>query len=462
MKTINARTSKSTKQTRRDNGQDKRIAQLSAQLNTSLSLLKATRTRDDVSRSLLDINRPLTEKERAFIPSLLNAKAGNITQDSPLIEKVMRTRLDSAHALRYCRGVSSPQRSYTHSSKGTFTVNTVVGQSAWIISLPFLECPFAVSLDSGNTWTGRWGDNIANIWDRVNTAKAEASRTIGKSMTPRNITIPDDRVELCYALRLDPAFNLVEKCDTKFWYNGAAQVDITVANAVTAKTYAVNRKVIQNVPRDFNLVSSIAEKLSEGAYIVNKILDDDFRTYQTISDKSGMGTDQYPPAATSENSVLRLGFLGDIAEDGSAYVTPGVATGPLAANARLYVSKLMNSDLTALYIPATTVAQTYQVETYEHTQYITSDMTLLNSEADDPYDIPEIDALLRRANAEISGIYPPDYNDWGSVWSFLKNKVAKAASSVADFYRTNSKVLKPALSLIPGASTALDLVDKYI
>jgi len=460
VKTINARTSKS--QTRRDNGQDRRINTLTAQLNASLSQLKAARTRNDVSRSILDINRPLTEKELAFVPSLINAKAGNLTQDSPLIEKVMRTRLDPAHALRYCRGVSSPQRSYTHSSKGTFTVVTVAGNNTWVISLPFLECPYMVSTDSGNTWTGKWGDNIANIFDRVNVAKAEASRTIGKSMTPINITTPDNKVDLCYALRIDPAFNLYDKCDSKYWYDGAAQVNITYENAATARTKIVNQKVLQNIPQDFNAVSSIAVKCKSGAYIVNNILDDDFRTYQVISDRSGMGTADYPPTNTTNNSILRIGYIGGIAENGSAVVTAGAANGGMAADARLTVSKLMNTDVTAFYIPANAQPQTYQFETYEHTQFITSDMTLLNSEADDPYDIPEIDGLLRRANAEISGIYPPEYNDWGAVWSYLKKKVSDAAQAVGSFYKTNAKVLKPALSLIPGASTALDLVEKYI
>lgn len=458
VKTQNARTQKS--QNRVDRSQNRQINVLQSKLNATIGLMEAQRQKDSVSRTMLSSTRQLTPKEIAFAPSLINARNGDITQETPLIEKVFRTRLDPAHASRYARGISSSQRTYTHTSKAVFTITAAANTGLWIVSLPFLECPFIYSTDGGNTWYARWGDSIGNIWNRVNLAKAEASRTIGKSMTIINSTKPDSLVPLCYSMRLDPCYNIFNKCDTAYLPSiGNTTVAITDGNYATARTQSANRKVIQNVPRDFTTVSSIATKHKEGVYLVNKILDDDFRTYRTFSDLCATNSDR-APAVDDEYSVVRIGFLGQIGVDGSAYVLNEQAWNPgVTNNARMPASQLMNTDVTAFYSPPNASPQSYTIECYEHTQYMTGDMTLINSkQTDEPYAFPDMDASLKMLNVSLRGDYPPEYNDWGAVWNWVKSKAAK----VGDFYKKNSNIIKPALSLIPGASTALDIVDKYI
>lgn len=458
VKTMNARTQKS--KTRVDRSQNRQISVLQSKYDATIGLLEAQRQKNNIKRTMLSSTRMLTPKEAMFAPSLINARNGDISQETPLIEKVFRTRLDPAHASRYARGISSSQRTYTHTSKAVFSITAPANFGLWIISLPFLECPFIYSSDGGNNWYGRWGDGFANVWNRVNLAKAEASRTIGKSMTISNSTKPDSLVPLCYSLRLDPCFNLVNKCDSTYLPAiGNTTVAITDGNYAAARTQAANRKVIQNVPRDFTTVSAIATKHKEGVYLVNKILDDDFRKYQVYSELCATNSDR-PPAVDDEYSVARLGFLGQVAIDGSAYILNENAWNPAGTNnARLPVSQLMNTDMTAFYSPPNASPQTYTVECYEHTQYMTGDMALITSkQTDEPYAFPDMDTSLKLLNVQLRGDYPPEYNDWGSVWNWVKNK----ATAVGNFYKKNAKVLKPALSLIPGASTALEMVDQYI
>lgn len=453
MKTQNARTQRSQK--RKDDSQTRQINTLNSKVNATLGLLKAQRRNASISSSTLQ-----TPREADFTPSLANARAGDITQETPLKQKVLRTRFDPAHASRYARGISSTQRTYTHTSKAMFTLTTIANTGMWVISLPFLECPYIYSTDGGNTWFGRWGDSIGNIWNRVNIAKAETARTIGKSMTATNITKPDSKVDLCYSLRLDPCFNLGNKCDSTYCPTGAgANQMITDANYGACRTIPANRKVLQNVPRSFADVSAIATKHKDGVYLVNKMLDDDFRKFQSLSDLCSTNADR-PPAVDDEYSVLRLGFVGQIASDGTAYVLNEHAWSQVAVNnARLPVSQVMNTDVVAFYAPANATPQTFAFECYEHTQYMTGDMALITSkQTDEPYCFPEMDIMLKTLNTQMRGDYPPEFNDWGSVWKWIKGKV----SDVGSFYKSNAKILKPALSLVPGVSTALEIVDKYI
>lgn len=450
-------------QNKRDNSQDQKINTLSRKLKATQELLSLQRQKTtalNMEQRMLKTSTVMSSKDMEFVPSMMNHARGNLKADSPIFEKIARTRLDPAHAMNHCRGFSSTAKTYYVSRRSVHNINTTANVGFWFSSIPSLEVPFIYSLDAGTTFKGRWSDQVANNWHSLLTLKAEAIKSIGKSFTVRNVTAPTTQVPLMYSYRLDPAFNYPNKCDTN-WCPTAAGTNVLITSAGgSADTVSVNRKVIQNIPRLPNHVSEIWDTHALGAYKVNNILDEDMRQVRLISDQAGLGDTGYGPTNVSENGVLRLGFCGEIYVDGSQYVINDNIFNPtLSATARLWSSPFMNTDITGIYVPGAPAPQSLEIECYEHYQIQTSDMDIIGSSTiEDPYDYPEYAKVIRRVQFSIPGTYPSAYNDWGAVWSWVK----KQASRATDFYKDHSKVLKPALSLIPGASTALDMVEKYI
>lgn len=402
----------------------------------------------------------LTRREMEIAPSIPNSTR-NLSQDSPLFEKIMRTRFDPAHAYKFARGPSATSRTYCDSSKGTYNFTTVANTPTYFLSIPSLEVPFIISLDGGVTWKGRWGDGIADAYNRVNELKAEATRTIGKSMTIRNVTINQNESKQLYSFRIDPAINVYNKCDSDWCPTaGGANSQISPQSPVAGRVVGANRKVIQNIPQSFNAITELSEQHESGCYLVNNVLDDEFRTYRSLSDMCAIANKDYPPTADQELSVLRLGFLGGVAMDGTSYVTNDNGwNAALAGNARLTSSVLQNTDICGFYIPPNNVPQTFEVVSYEHLQVMTADMDLLTkSFIDEPYDFPENDRFMRKIKMKLSGAYPAEFNSWGTIWNFIKRQ----ASKVGDFYKEHEKILKPAISIVPGASTILDMADKFM
>lgn len=412
-----------------------------------------------------NIQQQLTARQSQMVPSEMNSNR-NLTQESPLFEKVARTRFDPAHAMKYAKGPSATSRTYTESAKTAFNITTVANVGAWVASIPSFEVPYIVSLDNGITWYGRWANTTDVPYNRINEVSAEAIRTIGKSMTIRNVTTALNYVPVIKAMRMDPAFNYTNRADTQFVGTAAAtNIDITSVNAVAARTISVNRKVIQNVPQTYNEVTDLATAWKDSCYLVNEIDDYQFRRYECSSDFAGIN-DGVAPTTTQENGVLRLGFIGGAAKDGTSYVLNDNAfDNSIVQGAHLVSSKFLNTDITAFYIPANATVQTFELECYEHTQIITSDPEVLSrSYIDDPYQ-SGLESYLARTGVKLSGMYPGQFNDWGTIWSYLKragSKVADAGTKVFDFYKTNSKLLKPVVSLLPGGGLISEAVDKFM
>lgn len=453
-------------QQNKDAKQDRRMNQLQSQLNATKSLLNIERRKnttlsyDQASMKLAMKPNEAYSLARQFGPSL-DKRMINLSQDSSLMEKIFRTRFDPAHAYNYSRGARSNARTYNRSMKATIKINTTSNQGCYFLGIPSLEVPWIVSKDSGVTWKGRWSDQSGTNWNILNVLAAEAIKCTGKSFTAKNVTPQTTKVDLCYSFRLDPCVQYPNECNSKYMGTGVAtNVDITYINGAAADAVSVNRKVIQNIPQAVDAISDIWKEHISGVYKVANIVDDEMRQIRQQSDFAGLGSNAWPPTNVTENGALRLGFLGAIAPDGSAYVTNDNAWNPgLGDTVRLISSRFLNTDIIGFYIPPSVNPQEFTFDTYEHYQIQTGDMDKVSAPGmEEPYDYPEYEMMMRSMTNELVGDYPPEYNSWGTVWNWIKGK----ASSVGKFYKDNKKLLDPALGLIPGASTALQLVDKYI
>lgn len=402
--------------------------------------------------------RRLYKKEPSGLRNIKPIEGGqaDIEENTPIFEKIMRTRFDPAHAIKYARGISSNSKCYVESNKIRATITTVAGNTTIVISIPSLEVPIIYSTDGGATFYGLWSTAVARCDQRINDLRAEAVRSIGKGFKLVNITNDQTKVDRMYSFKLTPATNLHNRCDSSWLPNGAsANTDITnFAN----KAIGANWKVIQNIPNNIDQIAELGHMHEgTGVYLVNDILDNEWRKQSMLSDTVGPYTAVNTPDTTTSLGALRLGIIGSVDPAGGQFVLNN--TPAFTMNTRLVSSALLNTDLVGVVLPATAVAQTLAFEGFDHYQIMTSDVEYMGrSNMIDPYDYPDLELTARRYTNFLPGLYPASYNFWGKVWSFIK----RTANKVGDFYKDNSKVLKPALSLIPGASTALDIVDKYI
>lgn len=378
----------------------------------------------------------------------------DITGLSPLRERVLRTRFDPAHCEKYAMGMSATQRTITNSSTFIVPITVPAGKGMWIYSLPFLECPIMTMASDTSIGTGYYdvatfGNTPAAAMDIL---KAEAFKTIGKSMTLKDVTQTDSSANKMPMqwFRMNPSFKIWNEWNGENYYISSGGT-----NTAVDQTSQLNVKILQNIPQLNFDISTIGGHCDGGGYLVSEIVDEAYRRRVRQSD----GIKFTAPSTNAQMDQLKTTNPSNTEVSLGNNVVYDTAQSAMAANTRVCVSMMDNSDLCGFFIPATDIIKSYQVTVHHHVQYLTADMKLLGSRvADEPYYDPDVVTESETINAMLSGIYPPEWNDWAGVWSGIKRgfsnivqggkKAVQVGKSIYKFVQEHPELVKAASSVV--------------
>jgi hypothetical protein len=400
----------------------------------------------------------LKQQRKGLLAAHLDNKLGSMTKEQ---QAIARTIIDPAHLIGTSNGPVFPDDRTSGRVACRVQVQETVlslqaGQYAAVYSIPFLECPYAYKYDDGNTVYAvpnrmlQNGVNNPRAWLKNN--NVYGYRTTGKSLSIHNITPEINKGGQINCARFPPQVD----------FKNASPSGTTLAGGAADATTAINIKVLQALPGSVSEISTIPTfqtyEAREGCYMVNKLLNEDW-ILRTDSMSKGYTTD-VAPATTDANGAVA--FVDMSAEEGTnpSYLLYTNAAGGYVNNSVATAGKFDGTDVTCAILSAPAgVTQTYLIRMVMVTEFIPklNSSTFMYELKDRSQDM-EFMRLVRRFASEELGIYPVSFNDWSSVFNKLKGWFAKGR----DFYKSNASILRPALGLIPGAATALDIVDKYI
>jgi hypothetical protein len=269
-----------------------------------------------------------------------------------------------------------------------------------------------------------------------------AWRTTGKSMTVTNVTAAIQKAGTISCVRMNPS------------------IDCRYANIVTSatRTDLSNQRIMQAYPSSYAEVAGIPGSAifsaEDGLYAVHRTNDRLWRNRENAYSKCY----ELPtaPAAGDLNCLVHDTDISNPAGTPAPLVWYPQA-GLTAAPALMGPTDA--TDVIHVGLTAASTAQTYQfriVSVYEFLPKASSaNMLAMRRLRSCDYDFMEL--VYKFAATELD-MHPADWNDLGGLWSKFKNFLGKAVG----FYKDNSKILKPALSLIPGVGTALSVADQFI
>lgn len=376
--------------------------------------------------------------------------------------KISRMVLDPAH-LRSGENVplfpddKTVGRAVTRVQVQEFNIGLTANEVLAIYTLPFFETPIGY----------RWGDGALNLMPNAMTAssvnpamwmkdnKISAFRTVSKSTTIRNISPAQLQGGVANCGRLQPCISNSASCPSGY----------NILGATSDNASAINIRLVQGLPGSMLEVSAIPGYFtcaaSEGAYLVNKVLNENWTERDDYTNKACDTT--VAPAATDANSCLAYTDVaaaeGNNTDKGTfaTYANPGSG---FVAGARAMVSGPDNTDITVFCTTAPAGSpQTYSVRVvtvYEFLPRLGSPLAMYELKDRSP----EVEFLrkVRVFAATQVGLYPASYNDFSAVFNTFKRWLGKTA----DFYKSNRGLIRPAVNLIPGAAPIMDVVDRIV
>lgn len=378
---------------------------------------------------------------------------------TPEREIIARTILDPAH-LTSADATLLPSDNFGAKAAVRVQVQETVitvpaGALVSVQSLPFFEIPYGIRAADGNAMTGvpnkmaMTAVNNPGYWLQKNCVYAY--RTTAKSLTIKNVSAVQNQGGTISTARFSPMNSI---------YN-ASPAGTALSGATANQTTVINCKVVSGLPGNQAESSTVPESASfsgvDGCYLVNKVYNDDW-IYRTDFTKTGSQVDIVPSTTDANGQIM---FTDSSAAEGSAanVIKYSNATSGYVEGSVCLASSQDYTDCTVAVITAPGNDQTYLIRCVMVTEFIPRVGTVafqyeLDSRSDD---VNFMLAVRRFANHEL-GMYPSSYNDWSKVFTKFKDWLGKAAG----FYKNNSSILKPALSLIPGVGTALSIADNFI
>lgn len=397
-------------------------------------------------------------QRQGLLAQKLNSELMSMTPEQAAIA---RTIIDPAHLVGTSNGPLFPDsrtagKAACRVQVQEFNIRVTGGTAVAVYSIPFFEVPVAYRTDDANVLVGipnRMTASNVNPAGWLRSNNVYGFRTTGKSLSIHNVTPDINRGGSITAARFASQIDYVN-----------ASPAGTVLGAATAGTTtdALNIKVLQSLPGSIPEVSQLPTYQTfegkDGCYLVNKLINEDW-ILRTDSMKKAFPYTA-APQTTDRNSAL--GFTDFSAAEGTAatYMVYKNATSGYIDDSVCTASTFDGTDLTVAVLSAPTgFDQTYLVRMVMVTEFLpklnstTFIYELKNRSMDESF----LRAVKLFAAKEL-GIYPVSYNDWSSVFNKLKSWLGSAR----DFYKSNSKIIKPIAGLIPGASGVIDVIDKYI
>lgn len=336
------------------------------------------------------------------------------------------------------------------------TVLTIPADSTLAVySLPFFETPYGYRHEDGSPLIAvpnRMATSSTNVADWLKDNKVYGWRTTAKSLSIHNVT---PQIQQGGALEC-ARFNVL--CD----FYKASPSGFSLAGAAGTLTTEINNRVLQGLPGSPSEVSMIPTyqtlPSAGGVYLVNKLQDESWRFRTDAMQKAF--SDGSAPGVGDLNSILLWKDLSAGEHTPGSYAEYKANSSPYTDSTRVRTSMWDGTDMTVMVTKAPAGApQTFVIRMVMVTEFLPKmdSTTFIYELKDRSLDTAFLEQVRRFANKEL-GIYPVCYNDWSAIW----NKFKSWASNIRDFYKDHSKILKPALSLIPGVGTALEVVDKYI
>lgn len=365
---------------------------------------------------------------------------------------LVRTMTDPAHASVESKIPAFPDGKYPRVAVRTITWNATIeinaGEKMAFYNTPFFEFPFASRHNDSNymtaipnpmtnssTYPGKW----------LNENKVWAWRCISQSATLTNTS---------------PEINKGGTGTANRYATSVRHVAVSPNDAGTnPESTPANNRVLYALP---GKVEELTAKPgfehfvgSEGAYLISKpqnfnFVVNDQSLYDGLLPSGGVPTD---------NTVQKVMQFSDWSAPDTYYK----AVNSVGAKTAV-VGYPGNMDTVAFtYSAPAGVPQTFNIFmscTYEFVPR--TDCTVFLYEMRNSTLEFEIMQLIQQFVMAEKGIWPASYNGFGDVFKRFKNFVKDKFNSAKDFYKSNSKVLGPALDLIPGASLVRGVVDQYI
>lgn len=428
----------------------------------SVRIRAANRARASASSASSTANQPLTTRridqlERALNnlrnPTKMEQRVNTaFPQMSREQRDIARVVLDPVHLVQdgpmapLIPDPSSPGRAVGLVQVTDFTINIPAGESAVMSSIPSFEAPARIvlsdalphyamsnSLTKSSIAPGNW----------LHDQGIYSFRTTGKSITVTNVTAAINRAGTIAAVRMNPS--------------------IDVRNAAiagtTTRTDNFNQRILQAYPSAYAEVTGIAGSsiftAEEGLYAVHRLNDRLWRHRDNGYNKCiELAT---APLATDTNCGL---YDTDIsAPAGVPQLLQWYNQSGLPAGSSALVGQMDATDVIHVAMTAASTAQTYQIKIVCVYEFLpkasSSNMLAMRRMRSTEYDFMEL--VYKFASTELD-MHPADWNDLGGLWDKFKSFLGKAVG----FYKDNSKILRPALSLIPGVGSALAIADQYI
>lgn len=362
---------------------------------------------------------------------------------------LVRAMVDPAHANGQRKIAPLPDGKFPVTTTRTVNWNTNIevnaGEKCAIYSTPFFEVPFASRQNDGVTCIG-----IINPLTSTSTYpskwmidnKVWAWRCLSQSVTLTNVSSAIKKGGSIHCNR---------------YPSSVRHIDVTAADASVSPTISSNGRVMYAMPGKTEEVTAKPgfEMFNgeEGAYLISKP-----ENFEFVINKESKYDGLVPGLAAPAASTLskRLAF--------SDWASPDTYQSCTYNANVLTVSYPGNMDTVAAVINApASDHQTFNLFmscTYEFVPR--TDCTIFNYELQQStMDMKLVQTIVQFIHKE-KGLWPASYNGFGDVFKKFKDFIADKARSVKNFYKSNSKVIGPALDLIPGMSIARGVVDQYI
>lgn len=401
-----------------------------------------------VQREILNskyIEKNIRSGNGTLAVDLASRMPGNLGKYGDLV----RAMVDPAHANGQRKIAPLPDGKFPVTTTRTVNWNTTIevnaGEKCAIYSTPFFEVPFATRQNDGITYFGITNpltstSTYPSKWMTDN--KVWGWRCLAQSVTVSNISSNLKKGGSIHSNR---------------YPSSVRHIDVTPNDAAVSYTVSCNGRVMYAMPGKTEEVTAKPgfEMFNgeEGAYLISKPENFDF-----VINKESRYDGLVPGSAAPASSTLnkRLAF--------SDWATPDTYYSCTAGGSALTVSYPGNMDTVAAVINSPSVdAQTYNLFmscTYEFIPR--TDCTIFNYELQQStMDMKLVQTIVQFIHKE-KGMWPASYNGFGDVFKKFKDFIADKARSVKNFYKSNSKIIGPALDLIPGMSVARGVVDQYI